>query len=40
MTAEAVRPRLRPTAQSAPVTPVLTMRRYIDQALCSSACCR
>lgn len=26
--------------QPAPVIPVLTMRRYIDQALCSSACCR
>ncbi|MFJ9517411.1 hypothetical protein ACIRPK_03935 [Kitasatospora sp. NPDC101801] len=40
MTAAAARPRLRPTVQSVPVTPVLTMRRYIDQALCSSACCR
>lgn len=28
------------TAVPAPVTPALTIRRYIDLALISSACCR
>lgn len=30
----------RATTDPAPVTPVLTVRRYIDQALICSACCR
>lgn len=28
------------TAGPAPITPVLTVRRYIDHALICSACCR
>ncbi|MEV0532875.1 hypothetical protein [Kitasatospora sp. NPDC050463] len=30
----------RAVAEPAPVTPALTIRRYIDQALICSACCR